>query len=156
MEACDNFQIMRYHIELGLEHAILIRRDALKQIMTHGITKFAETETWAHFKNPKGLILSVKRHVRNDYPDLTELLNIKGAKTVLPKGLAEATERCDVFSSENVDDNHVRVSLKPNKLSILGKGVTGSHFEPYRAKVNYKGPPLTFRIKPQLLSKIVK
>lgn len=154
IESCDNFQIMRFMIETGLEQSILIKRDALKHIISLGVTKFAETESWMHFKNPGGLILSVRRHVRDDYPDLTSLLEVKGMRTVLPKTLIEATDRAEIFSAENVDNNQVQVKLKPGKLIVKGTGVTGSHYE--TKLLNYKGEPLTFKISPQVLTEIVK
>lgn len=154
IESCDNWQVMRYRIATGLEQSILIRKDALKHILALGVTKFSETEAWMHFKNRSGLIISVRRHIRDDFPNLTKFLKVQGTKLVLPKGLAEATETAEIFSAENADNNRVIVKLKPGKLIIRGEGVTGYHFEP--KKINYDGDPLTFRISPKMLTAIVQ
>lgn len=153
IEACDNSQLMRYKIKLGLENAILVRHDSVKHVVSLGMTKFSETESWIHFKNPSGLILSCRRHIQ-DFHDLGPILKFSGVKTVLPKGLAEAIESAEIFSSENTDDNKVIVDLKNGKLRLRGEGVMGWYSEP--KKVQYEGPALKFKIAPNLLKELTK
>lgn len=153
IESCDNSQLMRYKIKLGIENPILVRHDSVKHVVSLGMTKFCETDSWIHFKNPKGLILSCRRHVM-DFHDLTPILKFDGVKTVLPKGLQDAIEAAEIFSSENTDDNKVMVSLTKGKLKLRGEGVMGWYSE--SKKIKYSGPDMNFSIAPTILRELVK
>jgi len=113
----------------------------------------SEGEAWLHFRNSTGLILSCRRYLE-DWPDLGKILEVKGTRTVLPKGLAEASDKAGVFSSENKQENQVKVEIKPGKLRIRGQGISGWYQEV--KKVTYDGPELSFLIAPELLADIVK
>lgn len=153
IEACDNFQAGRYIIETGIKESVLIRKDSLKHIISMNMTKFSETKSWIHFKNPDELILSCRRFVE-EYPDITSVLEVKGSPILLPKGLKEAAEKAEIFSSENVEDNEVKIHLENGKVKIKGEGVSGWYSEIKKAK--YNGPPITFTISPKLLTELVE
>lgn len=153
IEACDNFQLTRYDIATGAKASVLIRQSSIKHVVGLGVTRMSETESWVHFKNRTGLVISCRRYVE-DYPDLAAFLAVKGKKTKLPKGLAEATEKAEIFSSENVENNQVSVTLKSGKLHLRGQGVSGWYSE--TKNINYDGEPLSFMIAPKLLAEITK
>lgn len=153
VEASDNTQIARYHLKTGLTQDILVKRESLKYITTMNITKFSETESWIHFRNPEGLTISCRKYMEA-YPDCRKVLEFSGDSMALPKGLKESAERCEIFSSEIPDSNQVIVTLKEGKLKILGSGASGRHTE--FKDCNYKGPPICFTISPKLLSEIVR
>jgi DNA polymerase III sliding clamp (beta) subunit (PCNA family) len=153
IEACDNYQASRYTMPLKIKHNILIRKESLKHILSLDMTQFSETKNWIHFKNPSGLTLSCRRWIE-DFPNITELLNMTGSKVVLPKGLIEASEKAEIFSVENAEDNQVVVKLQPGKLKISGRGVSGFYEE--IKKVKYKGKPISFAIAPSLLIYLIE
>ncbi len=153
VEACDNYQITRYKLKTGLETAILVRRNSIKHISTLDMTEVCETETWIHFRNPSGLVLSCRRWV-DEFPNLTDLLKVDGTPATLPKGLGEALEKAELFSAENADDNQVTVELRAGKLRVKGQGATGRYSEV--KKMVYNGPPVSFLISPKLLSDITR
>lgn len=154
VEACDHHQLSRYTIKTGLDKSLLIRRDSLKHVCALGVSEVSVTETWAHFRNASGLVLSCRQYV-DSYPDLTPLLKVKGAApATLPKGLAEAADTASVFSAENTDRNVVTVEIRAGKLRIKGVGTNGWYQEV--KKLKYSGPPLSFMISPELLSELVK
>lgn len=155
IEACDSIQVTRYKLATGIKKSTLVRGKAIKCITELEMTRFCETPTWLHFKNKEGLVLSCRRYME-DYPvgDLTRILKVHGTKTPLPKGLGEAAERADIFSSENTDNNSVEVGLRPGRLTIKGEGVSGYYVE--RKKLRYKGPPLDFLIGPKLLQELTR
>ena len=153
VEATDNFQISRYPLKTRLKESWMVRQKALKHIMGTGMNEFSETESWVHFRNPTGLVLSCRRYEKK-YPDLTGYLNVKGTKTVLPGGLAEALDKAQIFSSENSDVNQVQVSLRPGRIELRGEGPNGWYVE--RQKTKYDGEPLSFNILPRLLLEITK
>jgi len=156
MEACDNHQVTRFRIKTDISESILIRKESLKHIISLDMSKFSETKHWIHFGNSTGLVLSCRHFVEN-YPtdDITKIL--KGTKykpLALPKGLKEAIEKAEIFSSENVEGSNIIVSLKPTKFKITGKGISGWHTEIKKSK--YKGEPLQFTIPAKLLTELVK
>ena len=148
VEACDNFQIARYPLETGLEKSCLVKRDSLKHVTGLGMTMVSESRTWVHFKNPTGLVLSVRREVM-DYQDLDPILDFAGTPTTLPGGLAEAVEKAEIFSADNADNNVVQLALKGGELRLRGEGGSGWFEE--RKQVKWDGDPLAFVIAPQLL-----
>lgn len=154
MEASDRFQIARYKIALQLTKEILVKAEVLRSIVQRGVSQYAVSDDWLHFKNANGLIMSVRLYV-DEYPALGQYLKVDGEKARLPKGLVKAVENCTVFSSENgKDDNQVRVELRPNRLRVRGDGASGHYVE--TKKVDYKGPPIAFYIDPSLLIKLTE
>lgn len=156
IEACDNVQMTRCTLDTGIENDILVRRESVKHICLLRMTEVCETETWIHFKNPKGLVLSCRRFV-DDYHDLNKLLKFKGDPITLPKGLSEAADRAAVFALENAEDAKIIVDLRGGadaRLQVTGIGTSGSYKE--RKSLAYKGADLKFMIAPKLLMDITK
>lgn len=154
MEGCDNLQLVRYKISMGVESAILVRGDSIKDVANLGASHFAETDSWVHFKNSVGVVYSCRRYLER-YPDISKLYEVKGTPTVLPKGLAEAAEMAEIFSSENPDTDHVLIELKPGKLRIKGRGTHGWYSE-VRRLPKYDGIPMKFTIGPKMLKELIK
>lgn len=152
VEACDNQQIGRFKMKTGFKKAILVRKNALRYIVSLDMTEFGETKNWVHFRNPAGLVLSCRRYL-DEYPDMSAILKVSGDDAVLPKGLREAVACAEIFSTENVTDNLITVSLSKNKLKITGEGASGSYTE--HKKITYSGADMSFKIPPALLVDLV-
>jgi hypothetical protein len=155
LESSDNFQVSRYSIETDLKEETLVRRDSIKYVVEFNMTELSETESWIHFRNPTGLVLSCRRYAdeASEFPDLDPILDFEGTPTTLPKGLSEAVEKAEVFSSENAGENEVTIRLKSGKLRIRGEGASGWFTEV--KKLKYDGDELSFQIAPKLLSDLV-
>ncbi len=153
IEACDDFQICRYPIETGIKESTLVRQTALKNVVGLDMTEFSETESWIHFLNTTGTVLSCRRYLEV-YPDITEVINKRGIKTVLPGGLAEAVNIAEIFSAENADANWVKVELRSDRMKLEGRGPSGWYAE--QQKVKYAGKPMSFTSIPKLLIEISK
>lgn len=153
MEACDNFQLTRYALNTGVESSFLVRRDSLKHVPAFDFTHISVTKTWVHFKTTDGVVMSCRRYLEK-FEDLSHLLKDVGSPTVLPKALSEAAKRCQEFSSQNSDEDLVQIELKNSRLRIKGEGASGYHWELKRLK--YDGPPMKFRIAPNLLVELLK
>lgn len=151
IEATDNCQLSRYTIDTGFTDSVLVRRNSIRHIIAIGMKEFSQTESWIHFRNKSGLVLSCRKFL-DDFLDLNGLFEVNGRKMTLPKGLKEAAERAQVFSSSNPDDDDVLVQLKPGKLRVKGQSVKGWHWD--AMKTTYKGPPMEFTISPEMLSEI--
>lgn len=158
IEACDDFQAFRFRLALkGITKPTLIKKDSAKHITALGMTQIAESENFLHFKSPSKLILSCRRYSEGyveDFPELDKVLDVSGTPTSLPKGLAEAAERASIFSSENADNDHVMLELRPGKVRIRGQGVSGWYQE--TSNISYQGEPMKMLIPPKLLTELVK
>ena len=153
IEACDNFQIGRYAMDIGLKETILIRSASLKHTVTLGMSQYSLTEAWFHFRNAKGLILSCRRQEDAEgYPDFSSFAQHQGQDASFPKALGEAAELAEIFSSQNTDHNEVIVVLRPGRLMIMGEGSSGWSKEV--KKIDYEGESLSFKISPKLLQRI--
>ncbi len=155
IEACDGYQAALYKTTIPIKKPTLVRKESLKYIISLDMTKFSKTKNWIHFKNSSGLIMSCRRWIydKKNFPDIFDLMKMKGTKTSFPKGLIEACDKAEVFSAENAEENQVIIDLQKNKLKITGKGASGKYYE-YK-KIKYKGKPMTFAIAPALLIDLV-
>lgn len=154
LEACDRFQMARYPLKTGVDTPILVRSEALKNVVNSGVTEVAETENWIHFRNPEGLVLSCRRYL-DDYRDLSQYLTMDGTSPVtLPGGLEEVVSRCQLFSKDSADGNSLKVDLRKDMIVIEGRGPSGWYKE--RQKVTFGGEPLQFCISPILLLEVGK
>ena len=149
VEACDNFQAVRYPMNTGIDEACQVRGEVLRHVTGLGMVEIGTTENWLHFRNAEGLVLSCRKY-QDEYNDLGRVLDVEdGDKVTLPGGLAEAIEKAEIFSNDGTDDNKVTVDLKPGGLMLKGEGANGKYEE--RKKVSYDGKPLLFSINPELL-----
>jgi len=153
IEACDNFQVCRYPIKTGLTEECLVRHAALRSLAGLGIIEIGASQSWLHFRNSDGLVLSCRRWVE-DYQELGGLLEWSGDKVTLPPGLDEAVSKAEVFSAEDAENNNVCLKLNSGKMSIIGEGQFGKYQE--RKTVAYDGPDMEFLIAPKLLAAIGK
>jgi DNA polymerase III sliding clamp (beta) subunit (PCNA family) len=154
LEACDNYQLTRYKIKTGVAEPTLVKRDSLKYVTSLDMTEFSETPNWIHFRNQTGMVLSCRRYMES-YPDISRILQMEeGHAATLPKGLAEAAEKAQIFSSENGENDQVFVELVPGKLRIKGQGTSGWYQEVKR--LNYSGDSMSFFISPKLLIELTK
>jgi DNA polymerase III sliding clamp (beta) subunit (PCNA family) len=152
VEACDRFQLCRYKLQTGITAPTLVRRDNLKAALSLGMTEFAETPAWLHFRNAGKLVYSARRSLEN-YRDLSPFFKDEGGDVViLPKSLKETCDKAQVFTSEE-EDNHVVVELRPGKIRIKGTGTSGWYSEV--KKLAYDGDVLEFIISPKLLTELV-
>jgi len=153
IEACDGYQAARYRMKMEIEKPTLVRKESIKYITDLDMSKFSETKHWIHFRNSSGLILSCRRWIE-DFPKLSELLQVKGTPTKFPKGLIEAAEKAEIFSAENVEDNQVIINLRLNKLRITGRGASGYYQEV--EDIKYKGKSLSFRVAAGLFADLIR
>ncbi len=155
-EATDNNQAMRYDMGLPLQEPILVRASSLRHLKMVTPRSMAVTKSWIHFKNEVGLRISIRRDADTEdkFPNISKVLEFTGDSITLSKGISEACERAEVFSSEDAEQNMVQVTLRTGKPMIIrGTGVSGWYREP--RKVDYSGPDITFMISPALLAALV-
>ncbi len=150
IESIDGYQILRYRMKkgTGIETTCLVRKDSIKQIVPLGMHEISESESWMHFRNSVGLVVSCRRGIA-EFPNVSPFLELQGEQTTLPKGLGEAAQRAEIFTREKKDENLVTVQLKPGKLVVKGEGNAGEYYE--SKKISYDGEAMEFMISPSFL-----
>lgn len=151
VEATDGFQLARYRTVTGVQSPAIVRKEAIKSLVSLDMTEVSETGSWLHFKNPAGLVVSVRRYVE-EYPSLKEHLQVEGTSAELPKGLASAIDVAKIFSKENADSDLLQIKLEPGIITVTGIGVSGEFTE--RKKLKYEGRSMKFTIPPEILTEI--
>lgn len=152
LEACDNFQAARYPVKTGVGKSCLVRQTAVKNVPSLGMVEMAEGDSWLHFRNAAGLVMSCRRW-QEAYEDLGPIFDCDGSPATLPGGLAEAVDKAKIFSSENTENDQVFVKMKDGKLLIRGEGSSGKFEE--QKSVKFDGD-ISFLIAPKLLVEITK
>lgn len=148
VEACDNYQVVRYKVDTGVTENCLIKKDSFRHIVGLGMTEVSVGATWVHYRNPVGLMFSVRRESM-DFESIDKILKTTGTKTTLPGGISEAVEKAEIFSSENSDNNVVVIELRTGELRIKGQGASGWYEE--RKEIKWEGDKFSFSIAPKLL-----
>jgi hypothetical protein len=153
IEACDGYQAANYKLIFPSEKSFLIRADSLKHILSMNPILFTETKSWIHFKNKDKLILSCRKYIAQ-YQDLSDLFKVKGVVFEFPTEMTDAIVKANVFSSQNLNENYIKVRLKKGVLLIEGKGVDGWYEE--GMKIDYDKKEIEFLISPKLLIDLFK
>jgi hypothetical protein len=152
IEACDNIQAARFSTTLNMKKPILARKEALKNVAAMGMTEFGITKSWIHFRNPNGLNMSCRLYIES-YPEIDPVLQVKGVKARLPKGIEQAVERASIFSNTNANEDCVLVTIDAGRVNIKGIGTAGWYSE--TKKISYSGKPIQFTISPVLLNEVI-
>lgn len=154
VECYDEYQFARCTIKTGVQQSMLIKQQALQHIVPMGMTHFSETESFMHFRNSSKLVLSCRRSME-PYPSMSGAIKEAGGEPVsLPRAIIEASDRAEVFSSENAKgSNLIHVALTPGKCLLRGSGETGWYKE--SKKIVYKGKPVEFMVTPMMLRQLV-
>ena len=150
MEACDNVQVARYTISLGLDSEVLVSHKSLRAVADMKPTQIGVTDNWLSFRNEE-VVFSCRRFL-DEYPDLSAILDTNGAPFTLPADLGGKLDLANIFSSRDTDDDKVFITLRENLMLIEGQSAVGKYKG--RKKVEYSGPDIRFRISPVLLADI--
>jgi hypothetical protein len=163
IEACSEFQVCRYRVELPIKTPALVRQASIRHVATSEATHVCETSSWLHFKNEvKKLVLSCRRYVDSvdgpdGFPDIGPILKTKGTtEMTLPKNLDGAIDIAqDCAKDGDGATVLIMVSLRPGRLRLRGQGAF-AWFEEERTLKGYQGERLDFLIGPALLTELCK
>jgi len=155
LEACDNIQAVRYPIKTGIAEEMLIPKENIQHVLGMDMVKVAVTPNFIHFRNPAGLRMSLRRY-KETYLELTPVLVLEDGskKWTLPGALADTIACAEIFSQENPENQELKVSLKEDRMLIVGVGSSGTYRE--TKKVSYSGKPKSFMIAPKMLAELAK
>lgn len=155
IESYNIYQMTRYRMKTGCASPSLVHPNSIKHIIPLGMTEFAESEAWLHFRNKSGLMVSCRRYTQQ-FPDLSGPLDFSGEPATLPKAIGEEGELAAIFAKDNTDSDSVMVVLKPGRLRVKGVGVYGDYDSGPMKLLNYNGEERIFMIDAKLLVEVIK
>ncbi len=150
VEACDNLQLLRYPLCLGITTPILIKASALSGLEKVDVQKFGVAANWLTFRSDSGLTYSCRRYAE-DYPELGGIVAGGGTPITLPTGMELVVNRAKAAAT-SADDDKLDVSLKAGKVRIQSLSSRSRYWEVQ--DVDYDGPPLSFRISADVLASL--
>ena len=155
IEACDGIQTARYTHPVPVPGDMLVRRTAIEGASGLTIEAICTTKTWFHMRTPDDLVYSCRRYV-DTYNSLDKFFQTKGKKIVLPDAMGEFVEHVHTFSKQNADD-YITVELSKGRMTFktTSQG-RGWHKATDSDTVKYRGPDLTFSIRPALVKEILQ
>lgn len=154
VEATDGFCYGRFRVKSGLSDGLVLA-GAARAVAASAPSECCETAQWFHFRNARGVRVSVQAH-RDEYPTekTTAFLQIRGDPVPMPRGIVEAMSRLEDFSKEIADHNEVTVSIANRRMKIVGEGETGKAIH-LAGKCDYR-EDVEFTVGPATLARMVK
>lgn len=147
LEACDNFSAIRYPMATGVKECVCVSAKSLSAVAKWGMNRISVTDAWVHFEGANKVVSSCRRFVEQ-YPDLTDTLNVHGKAIDLPADLDKALAAASVLAEESV-----KVSIKDGQMRVRGESDRGW----YERREKVKADPslkLEFMIAPKLMTEI--
>jgi len=155
MTGSDSFKIMQCDTgqELPIDTFLLPARSA-SEVVKFDPEKMTSGKGWVHFQNKGGATLSCKVF-EEEYPDISEHLEVIGYDITFPNTMLDLLDRAGVFAKrEHMLDEEVVISMKEKRLEVEARSETGW----IRESVNFRfdGDPCEFSVTPYLLRDILK
>jgi hypothetical protein len=152
MQATDNSQVIHYRLKTGISDCLLQKKSLLKLIPLEP-AEYNETESWIHFRNGTGLLVSLRKYPLDRFPSIKKCLDFTGDPLSLNNNLSMATDLAAVFTKGKPEE-HILVKIRKGKIVIVGEGSGGKYSEVVPTK--YKGRELDFIVNPQLFIELTK
>jgi len=154
IEAADNYRLAIYTLEKPIPISeFLLPANSCGNVLKFQPTEIAEGKGWVHFKNKDKAVLSC-RIFEEKYVNLKSIAAIEGEDLIFPKELSTILDRAGIFSKrDSILDETVTITLESGKLQVQSTSASGWFTE--KAKTEYKGESLEFKITPYLLKDII-
>ena len=149
VEATDDCQVARYKVRTPIEESVLVKGRALAGIVPLGATEVSDGDSFIHFRNEDGIVISCAKYV-DDFPDISEIMEKTGKAIPFPKGLDVVVGRSEVFTKDS-ENGEMLIELMPNgKIRLKAKSDDGSWYRKTKL-IKYNGEKLVFMITPKIL-----
>jgi DNA polymerase III sliding clamp (beta) subunit (PCNA family) len=164
----DRFRITIATMKSPITSDFILPTETVGSLVQFGdeLKKISVTDSWIHFKDKGGLIISVRR-LLGEYPydKMTEIFekNFKKGNKIktytLPKGIERSIERTEVLAGSEKGGGMDLISLKRvgKNLIVRGKKEIGEVEDKIEWKDGKDFPEeLELKLSPEFLEKIVK
>lgn len=126
MQASNGIRIFQYELESKIKHPFLIPADRANTVTKYNIIKYNVDDNWAHFKTKEGLVISARVYQEEEYPEIEELLNIKGGEFIFPATMTEVVDRAVVFCDGDLNaDATINIDIKSKLVLVHSKSPKG-------------------------------
>jgi len=155
VEGSDSFRIAKYTLTSKTEtKPFLIPANVCSKVIKMFPSHIAEGEGWVHFKTEDGAVLSC-RIFEEKYPEVVEILHVKGTAITFPGNLLSILDKASIFSKrEHILDESITIIIESRMIKVISASETGRFEE--KERIAYTGEPITFSIPPYLLKDILK
>lgn len=151
LEATDSYRAVRYRVPTGAGDC-LVSAKSLLSVAPMQMVWSCETDAWMHYRNRLVTVSLLKDAVA--FPPMGPLWSLTGEPVELPKGGAEVTKLGQVFTSDDRENNRVTVKLTARNMHVRGDGALG--YSACDVECEYQGPPVQFRIDPEVLLHLIR
>lgn len=151
----DNLRISYYKFKKATNlKKILIPSSAVKNLIDYNIenVSYEDKDSWIHFKGTNGEIFSC-RILKDDYPDCSSLLELKGNKIEISKEVLSAIDLLMPFTKDFIDiDKKIFFTVVDNFIFCKAEGEKGKIQK--KIPIKYKGVKFSFVVNPIFLKQI--
>jgi hypothetical protein len=156
--SCDNFRATQYRMKKGLEDGLVlyIPKGAAAPLVSHKPKKVHASGSWIHFKNEKDMTFSCRTMGAESWPEgIKGVMKGKGEKLPFPKDIKEIILRAEslVDPASAVTEKLIDFKIEKKSITCRGEGPAGWVEE--KAKIDYDGNKLEFKVNPLFFSQIL-
>lgn len=144
IESTDNFRATRFYLDKKVKE-FLIPANSIKFLEKFPAIKYNVTKSWVNFKSKEGALFSC-RIFNQEFPDFSNILEVKGKKIKFPDIIEEAIDKAAIFceKGETVSSPMIEIKMKKDTIIIKGEGDIGWFKKIIKTK--YQGSYFTFKI----------
>lgn len=152
IEASNGERAFRFFMESEIKNKFLLPGVCIPAICNHPITHYNLDEGWIHFKTKDKVIISSRMYQETEFPDTTDLFNVKGKKFKFPVSLKETIDRANIFTTEDINSENINIHIDEKGLTISSESVYGWFKETVPMKTISN---IEFTINPRFLKDIL-
>ncbi len=149
----DRYRASKYKLEGDEMEDLLLAAKEAKAMKEHKPTHYIYSDSWAHFKNKEGAILSC-RIMDGAYPEkVFDAFEKVGEEITIPAELKDKIDIAKIITDSDEDQEDITVTVKKKKMLLRGKGSIMEIKE--NCDIDYKGAAFTFEVSPESLLEIL-
>ena len=154
----DDYRITKYQLNETINDSFILPLSSAIELINFSITKYAITESWAHFLTDTKVRFSV-RLLTGDYPDVSEYLSMnEKPKTELkfPEKTNELIRHLSTMTEgDTVIEKKLQVVLE-NKTATFGVEKKGLFWAKKDIPIDYFDEKLTFLVNPVFFYQVLE
>jgi len=148
--ASNNQKIVGALFSTEINDSMLLQASEVKNLNSITPIEYSVTEAWMHFKNVDGCIFSLRK-IEGEFPDFSKYFEVMGTDVEFPKQTLEGLDLASILADPQ--DPVVNVKVASSFCYITAKSDSGA--VNHRAKINYKGKEIRFKVHPQFFKEML-
>ena len=154
VESCDNFRLTRCSLSKPIQDELLIPVTAAHYLFGYAPNSYVIAQGWIHFKHKESGLTFSCRTFEEQYPDLSDFIEVEGSPVKIPSELTEILDRMKIFTGEGTtSDRLVTIRIEDNECIVRGENENGWIEE--KAKIKKQKESYAFQVSPRILQDII-